>query len=494
MIARDDLGRLTEIGRGMYGRVYRVDGFRLSGVADELAYKEFTTSVSEQARTTRAAVELWETLTDKDRVALGSYAAWPLALVHRGGTVCGLLMPLLPDRYFFRQRDSRTGRIERKPRELQYLISTQAQRDAAGVDVPDIDRIDRHLLLAQLSYVLGLLHRLRWVYGDLSFKNAVFALNPPRLKLVDCDGAAPLSDSSRAQSHTPFWAPPEHEADADRLQDERSDVFKLGLAVLRCLTPGTGAGTSRDPRRLAGELNAEGEDLVTRALASVPSQRPRAKDLFAYFDGALRPRVRPPVIHSVDLLTPFRLRGQDVQVAYRLAGADRVEIRAPNGQVIQLAPSTAATTFAFQAHASGPVRLYAENRFGHVDALIGHVDLYELPRFDIGRVRLPRPELPHLEPVSLTASSAVLAARPPTAVGTRVAHVPTHDVFEIVRAAAPLRSHVRRPAPSSDQIAMAGMRLPGIVLSSGADLSSLVHETVARTATRIRDETGRVTS
>ena len=31
-----------------------------------------------------------------------------------------------------------------------------------------------------------------WVYGDLSFKNAAFAIRPPRMILLDCDGAADL--------------------------------------------------------------------------------------------------------------------------------------------------------------------------------------------------------------------------------------------------------------------------------------------------------------
>ena len=49
------------------------------------------------------------------------------------------------------------------------------------------------MLLAQLVYDVARLHKQGWVYGDLSFKNAAFAISPPRMILLDCDGAADLT-------------------------------------------------------------------------------------------------------------------------------------------------------------------------------------------------------------------------------------------------------------------------------------------------------------
>ena len=40
------------------------------------------------------------------------------------------------------------------------------------------------------------------------------------------------------------------------MQDKATDVYKLGLAILRCLNPGKGAATMRDPSRVAGKLDA----------------------------------------------------------------------------------------------------------------------------------------------------------------------------------------------------------------------------------------------
>ena len=143
---------------------------------------------------------------------------------------------------------------------MSWLVSSAEQRTAAQVDFGDISRTDRLVMLAQLAYVIGWLHKHGWVFGDLSFSNAVFALNPPRILLLDCDGAAALAKRGRKQSSTPFWDPPEcpiEEPPGGRKQDRQddvTDVYKLGLAVLRCLTPGKGASSSRNLSRLGPSL------------------------------------------------------------------------------------------------------------------------------------------------------------------------------------------------------------------------------------------------
>ena len=492
MIKKADLGALTKIAEGGFGIVYRTSGFRLPGGSQELAYKEFTTEVAEQQRSARAAVDLWERLDDPTRDRLGSHSAWPCALVHDRRRVCGLLMPLLGDDYFFRTHGAINGAGQRKPRTLEWLIATRQQRIAANADVPDIDRLERHVLLGKLVYVLGLLHRLEWVYGDLSFKNVVFGLGPPRVMLVDCDGAAPLADRSRGQSHSPFWDPPEHQANEALQQDDRSDVYKLGLAILRCLTPGKGAATTRDLARLSGVLDADGKHLVGLALSADPLQRPTAKELFRYFERLVQPRIAAPVIRSADVLTPYRLRGQDVQVAYEIDGADTIEIEAANGHLVQVNPVTPAATFAFRVDAAGPVMLVARNRFGASRALAGEVDLYELPRFDIGRVRLPQPRVPALNPVILSTSSAVLAQRPLVNVGTPVAAVPSPDIIALIRAAGPPSGGVPEMPSIFGGVALGGSPLTTMAGDGGRELASVLHDAVAHTSERVHEEMAEV--
>ena len=121
---------------------------------------------------------------------------------------------------------------------MQWLVATPAQRAANGVDLVDTKRL---VMLAQLVYVVGRLHKRGWVFGDLSFTNAVFAVNPPRMMLIDCDGAAASRPPPRSGAHARLWYRPSARRGFDE-QDTMTDAYKLGLAILRCLSPGTGAG------------------------------------------------------------------------------------------------------------------------------------------------------------------------------------------------------------------------------------------------------------
>ena len=197
IIRRADLGPRRLIKSGGFGDVYRVDGLRVAGRRKPLAYKEFTSEQAMQARAARMAVDLRDGLSPDDRTRLDRLSVWPRALVEDSGPVCGLLMPLLPDAFFTRLIDPQSGHPEQKPRDLAWLPASESQRRAAGVDVPDVEMTDRLALLAQLSYAVAWLHRRGWVYGDLNLHNVAFALAPARIKLLDCDSAAPLSDTRR---------------------------------------------------------------------------------------------------------------------------------------------------------------------------------------------------------------------------------------------------------------------------------------------------------
>ncbi|MDQ3933359.1 MAG: hypothetical protein M3340_01865 [Actinomycetota bacterium] len=236
--------------------------------------------VAAQGRGAIAVVSYWEQLDRRERADLAEQAAWPRAVVlDESAAVCGLLMPLLPDDFFCGQPDPKTGAPTKLSRTMKWLASTAAQRRAAGVDIPDVHLTDRYALLAKLAYVLARLHQRGWVYGDLSFNSVAFALDPPRIQLLDCDSAARLDDLSRTQAHTPFWVPPECRSDAQRVQDERTDVYKLGLMILRCLTPGKGVATTEDPERLQDVDGGSILTLVARALDTDRSLRLTAADL-----------------------------------------------------------------------------------------------------------------------------------------------------------------------------------------------------------------------
>ena len=110
-------------------------------------------------------------------------------------------MPLIPPDFFCPMEDPDTGQIEDMPREMIWLAASAEQRAAVQLTLPDVAMLERLILLGQLIWAIGRLHKLGWVFGDISLRNVVFALHPPRVLLIDCDGAAPLSDLARQRAH-----------------------------------------------------------------------------------------------------------------------------------------------------------------------------------------------------------------------------------------------------------------------------------------------------
>lgn len=293
-VKRADLGSLVVLAEGAYGKVYRAPQYHLPGDPAAIAYKAYTTAVAEQARAAENAVSFRNRLDPADRADLDRYTLWPRAVVEEQGAVVGLLMPLIPGEFFFEATDHATGGKSMKLRELQWLIATPAI--LANYGIADVDNTERLVLLGHLVYAVGLLHEHGWVYGDLSFRNAAFALGPPRMILLGCDDAADLRDPRRKQAHSLGWDPPESAQVS--FQDKATDVYKLGLAILRCLNPGKGTATLRDPSRLAGRLDAAGVALISRAVGPDPARRPTAEELYAYLYGVMPDSLKammPPV-------------------------------------------------------------------------------------------------------------------------------------------------------------------------------------------------------
>jgi hypothetical protein len=429
-VNRAGLGPLTELAEGAFGKVYRAEKYRLPGNPSAIAYKEFTQQKTEQARAAQDAVSFRDLLRPADRSDLDRCTVWPRALVEEQGAVIGLLMPLITADFFF-QPPGQTGK---KLRDLQWLIASPAQ--LAMIGTQDVEETDRLVLLAQLVYDVARLHKQDWVYGDLSFKNAAFAIDPPRMILLDCDGAADLHNLGRKQAHSLAFDPPE--CANGKLQDKATDVYKLGLAILRCLNPGKNAATMRDPGRVAGKLDATGVDLITRAVDPDPARRPTAKELYAYLRGVVAPRVAPPHVIAARLATPLRVRGMDARVEWEIANVPEVIIRVGTSAPVTVPVANGgAQLYVFPAQESGPVTIEAENRFGAVRVDLGELILYDIPPFDpkslIGT--LPRLAVPPLDAFTLDALAPALATVPRVAVPElpRLPAMPTADLTSTLR-------------------------------------------------------------
>ena len=451
-VEKKSLGQLDPLAEGGFGKVYRT-GYHLPNDAADLVYKEFTRDHSLQAGSARAAVSFRDGLNPADKAELDSRTVWPRALVEEPrGTVKGLLMPLIPHEFFERMMDSDTGAMKDQPLEWSWLAASARQRAAAQLALRDVDKLERLVLLGKLIYPIAWLHKQGWVFGDVSFRNAVFTLDPPRVLLLDCDGAAPLSDRNRRQATTPFWEPPEFQPGThNNLQDKRTDVYKLGLAILRCMAPGKGAASAKSPDRVIGALDAEGERLVADAVHRDPDKRPVARQLYDYFYRTVTAQILPPEVTMARLKNPYRVRGQDVRIDWQISNGTTVTVISGSQRlVVNLAQRP--DGYAFRPDESGPVAIEVASRFGSIRVELGDVTLFEIPPFKVNFDLLPTPQVPRLPALPMAALDRVIAGAP----GVRlpaIPAVPSLDTFGLIQALANLATLPVQLPPLGEAVA-----------------------------------------
>ncbi len=286
-LAESDLGPRQALGKGGMAVVYRLPNLHLpeapSGRWVYKKYKAIARPVS-----TFALQQLVLSLINRDR-AQGSIIErttnWPVrVVVGEGHGATGVVLPLLEDEFFFDLHKS-SGTIDHKPLELQFLM--QDEDYCRRVGVPLVTDQQRREIVRALTYCLAVLHRAEYVYGDVSARNFIVSLTPKvRVKAVDCDSIRVRGSAAATgkQPHSPDWEPPECVAAKRRkdnvryaIQSKETDSYKLGLAILRLLTPGKGSSVNLDPTRAKNTLPPHLYSLLERSLSAMPADRPSPK-------------------------------------------------------------------------------------------------------------------------------------------------------------------------------------------------------------------------
>lgn len=286
VLVRQDIGATEPIDRGGQAMVYAVPELTLPDCPGPLVYKEYHQSLPDGfAEPMLAVVALRERLAPKHRRLLDERTMWPVRLVTDGSRACGIVMRRIPDRFFHTFRRF-NGETVRRPRDVQHLMAPAEDNTAAGIIPARLGQ--RGALCRELAVVLGLLHGIGVVYGDLNQRNVLYWAEPAGgcgLVVVDCDAVRMTgSVSPLPQLHGADWTQPEGGA----VQSVASDRYKYGLYVLRTLVGRDMGSVSRDPADLAGVLNPAGLLLLRRSLADQPSARPSMHDWYRYWNSVLR--------------------------------------------------------------------------------------------------------------------------------------------------------------------------------------------------------------
>jgi hypothetical protein len=292
-IEERELGSREQIGAGGMAKVYHVPELIVAEQPEQQwVYKKFKPLCRPvPLYGMQTLVKLIDGLEAKQREVFIRSLNWPVrVVVDDSPGAAGVILPLLGAEYFVDLKVS-SGAVKRKAAELQFLFKDREYCARVGIAFPDEDQ--RRAICRSLCYAMALLDKADVVYGDLSARNVLFRLHPrPAALLVDCD-AVRVHGAAAAfgrQPHSPDWEPPEaHHARRQRnstgfsIQNKATDRYKLGLAILRILTPGEGSSGATDARRAKRVLPPALYSMLEKSLDHDATRRPTARDWYSAF-------------------------------------------------------------------------------------------------------------------------------------------------------------------------------------------------------------------
>jgi DNA-binding helix-hairpin-helix protein with protein kinase domain len=207
----------NKLGEGGQGSVHAV-----MGTADE-AVKIFLRPDSNR-EALESLVSLRLRLSTEEQAVLDTSTTWPHATVTRGDSVVGILMRRVPETFLVdvggtpRPRDASFAVFPPKP---SWPAITQPSPE------------QRWELARQATAVFAVFHTVGAIYGDVSYHNIAWSLEPsPRVFIMDCDAVRVAGQhATHRHAATIDWNDPAH-PDGATLD---SDRYKLSLLIGRLL-------------------------------------------------------------------------------------------------------------------------------------------------------------------------------------------------------------------------------------------------------------------
>ncbi|MET8756648.1 hypothetical protein [Lentzea sp. NPDC004782] len=403
-VARKDLGDIgRQLGRGGEASVYELPDFRLPDLPEPLVLKRYHVPYEQKNNLIKIAA-VRRGLDEPERQRLDGIAAWPLRVVLEGDDVFGIVMRRVPGVFFDTLTLPGTQGTKRSLREVQNLFIDEALARRLGRPVPTDE--ERLRLCRDLAAGLAFMHdELGVVFGDLNAKNELFRLDAvPMVMFLDCDGVRPRGVAPLVkQLNAPDWEPPEGGP-----LTRATDLYKLGLFILRCLTPGRFGSIRVDPAAVGGRLDPTGLAMLRRALGATPNDRPSAREWLSCLRRLLGEAVAPPRLGDVALDRRFLLSGGSVGVSWEALDASEIVLKTKGHEVrIDGGPGRGVTPIVLDE--SGFVEVTATNALGADSCTAGPVTVVEPPAHqqlpvavpDVPWPAVPAQEIPQVDLVPL---------------------------------------------------------------------------------------------
>ncbi|MET0414811.1 MAG: hypothetical protein ABW022_02170, partial [Actinoplanes sp.] len=240
--------------------------------------------------------------------------------------------------------------------------------------------------------------------------NELFRLDrEPAVMLVDCDAVRPHGVvTGGLQLNAPDWEPPGRST-----LNRATDLYKLGLFVLRCLLPpGPQTSTRLDPA--PGLLNDQGMALLTRALSDEPADRPDAGEWLRYLSLTLGRPLDPPVLSAVTLDRTLVAADEPVTVRWAATDAVTIEVAAAGVDTVTIDGRSGGGTIPIRPVRTGRLTVTARNPLGEDTRETPPVFVFDLPSWTDVPVPLPRLDplpttFPSLDDVRVVMASGIPA-------------------------------------------------------------------------------------
>jgi len=406
-LREQDLGNLGAVlGSGGQAVVYDVPQLALPCAPHRLVYKRYRPGFAPRTHTANSLIMLRELLDDQQRQRLDTVTAWPLRVVTGAQGVCGVVLPRIPDS-FFQDVTLPSGRADMMVREVQHLFVDPDRCRRIGMAVPTWEQ--RLEICRDLSAALTFLHGpgIDVVFGDINAKNQLFRLGAePTVMFVDCDAVRIRGGvTGSPQLNAPDWTPPE----GPRALSRHTDQYKLGLFVLRCLTPGSQGSTRTNPADAAAVLDARGIALLTAALTGPSAGRPSADDWLRYLSRLLGEPLEPPTLEAVEPARTIVAAGEPVTVRWAARDADVVEVSVLGCATVVADAGLGAGSVEVRPVRTAALTVVARNACGVDESRTPAVAVVDVPRWAELPVPVPQLRLPDLALPDLPGVGPVLA-------------------------------------------------------------------------------------
>ncbi len=404
------LGKLgAKLGSGGQAHIYDAPRLSLPDVPGPLVYKQYKPGKAPPQGMGKI-INLRSRLLAADPAKAGRLDAsttWPVRqVVDRDGTLLGLILRRIPDSFMHNLRLP-SGAVETKPREVQFLFIAPDLAVRLGTPTPTPD--ERLTICRDFAATLAFLHgELSVTFGDINARNAVFRLGAdPTVMFVDCDAVRRVGEVA-PQLNAPDWDPPE----GSEVLTRATDLYKLGLFVLRCLTPDRNSSVNRDPNQARGVLDVHGLQLLTTALRGDPADRPSAEEWHRYLRRALGEALAPPTLERVDLDRTIVAAGEPLTITWSAAEATTVEATGPGVPGTSVPGAAGTGTIVLHPARTGRITVTARNQLGEATVLTDPVAVFDVPSFHDLPVPMPQLDLPRLSPPHLPPVGRVLPEFP----------------------------------------------------------------------------------